>query len=135
MHLLFPTLITPSRRQSEVFVNDGGITAELDCVVSNRDLLAANQITLMIVNHPDVLYDTVVKMNRIEDAWRARGNPGLPADMPYATYGSIATCPPPDVSRCCYAPLPRSTAVVSVMVVFHIVASMTAAAFMLAENL
>jgi hypothetical protein len=42
--------------------------------ISNRDLLAANQITHMIVNHPDILYEMVLKLNKLESEWKAAGN-------------------------------------------------------------
>ncbi len=41
---------------------------------ANKDILAATHITIMIVNHPDVLHKLVKELNRTEDDWIAAGN-------------------------------------------------------------
>jgi hypothetical protein len=65
-----------------MFITDGNMGekegAEDDSKLGklSKDVLAMHQITLMIVNHPDVLYQLTLSLNHTEDKWRKQGNVG-----------------------------------------------------------
>ena len=71
-----------SHRRRAMFITDGNMGekegAEDDSKLGklSKDVLAMHQITLMIVNHPDVLYQLTLSLNHTEDKWRKQGNVG-----------------------------------------------------------
>jgi alkylhydroperoxidase family enzyme len=72
-------LCVARHRRRNLFLTDGlgdRESAEEDAKLGklSKDVLAMHQITLMIVNHPDILQQLTQSLNRTEDEWRAAGN-------------------------------------------------------------